>query len=59
MLGEDNDLGNDLDRLKDKVGYLDDPAKGSLLDAIEEEDIPDIDLEDMDEDDFPKRGAAS
>lgn len=52
-------MGNDLDRLKDKVGYLDDPAKGSLLDAIEEEDIPDIDLEDMDEDDFPKRGAAS
>jgi hypothetical protein len=50
VLGEENDLGNDLDRLKEKA---------YLLDAIEEEDIPDIELEEMDEDEIPKRGGAA
>ena len=40
VLGDDNELGNDLNRLKELHG-------GSLLDAIEEEDLPeDLELDD-------------
>ena len=51
MLGEGHELGSDLDRLKQSADMLPerDGRGGNLLEEIQEEDLPDIELEDMDE----------
>jgi len=51
LIGVDdvNELGSDLDRLKQSASNLperEQKAGNNLLDAIEEEDLPDLDFED-------------